>query len=85
MGSIGELVSYARAHPGKLEYGQGNGTTQVVFETMKNRLGIDIVRIAYRIVPAATNDLVAGHIAVAAPDFINGMPFIRAEKSARSP
>ena len=29
--TIGELVSYAKANPGKLEYGQGNGTTQVVF------------------------------------------------------
>jgi tripartite-type tricarboxylate transporter receptor subunit TctC len=54
--------------------------TQIMFESMKNRLGIDIVRIAYRSVPAATTDLVAGHIAIAAPDFINGMPFIRAGK-----
>ena len=37
--SMSELVSYARANPGKLEYGQGNGTTQVVFETMKKRVG----------------------------------------------
>jgi len=51
-----------------------------MFESMKNRLGIDIVRIAYRSVPAATTDLVAGHIAIAAPDFINGMPFIRARQ-----
>ena len=76
--SMGELVSYARANPGKLEYGQGNGTTQVVFETMKKRVGIDIVRVPYRSNPAATIDLVAGHIAVAAPDYPNGLPQIKA-------
>jgi tripartite-type tricarboxylate transporter receptor subunit TctC len=74
--SMGELVAYARQHPGKLDYGQGNGTTQVVFETMKNRLGLDIVRIAYRSVPAATTDLVAGHIALAAIDYTNALPHI---------
>lgn len=75
--TIGDLIAYAKAQPGKLEYGHGNGTTEVMFETMKNRLGLDIVRIAYRSVPAATTDLVAGHIAIAAPDFPNGLPHIR--------
>jgi hypothetical protein len=26
---MGEFVAYAKANPGKLEYGQGDGTTQV--------------------------------------------------------
>jgi tripartite-type tricarboxylate transporter receptor subunit TctC len=75
--SMGEFVTYAKANPGKLEYGQGNGTTQVVFETMKKRIGIDVVRVPYRSNPAATTDLVAGHIAVAAPDYLNGLPQIK--------
>jgi len=74
--SMGELVGFARQHPGKLEYGHGNNTTQIVFETLKNRLGLDIVRIAYRSVPAATTDLVAGHIAIAAIDYTNALPHI---------
>ncbi len=76
--SMADLVAYAKANPGKLEYGQGNGTTQVVFETMKKRTGIDVVRVPYRSNPAATLDLVAGHIAVAAPDYPNGLPQIKA-------
>jgi tripartite-type tricarboxylate transporter receptor subunit TctC len=76
--TIGELVSYAKANPGKLDYGQGNGTTEVVFETFKRRVGIDLVRVPYRSGPAATMDLVAGHIAVAAPDYPNGLPQIKA-------
>lgn len=74
--SMGELVSFARQHPGKLEYGQGNNTTEVAFETMKKRLGIDVVRIAYRSVPAATTDVVAGHIALSAIDYTNALPHI---------
>ena len=76
--SMAEFVAYAKANPGRLEYGQGNGTTEVVFETMKKRVGIDIVRVPYRSNPAATIDLVAGHIAVGAPDYPNGLPQIRA-------
>jgi tripartite-type tricarboxylate transporter receptor subunit TctC len=76
--SMADLVAYAKANPGKLEYGQGNGTTQVVFETMKKRVGIDVVRVPYRSNPAATIDLVAGHIAMAAPDYPNGLPQIKA-------
>jgi tripartite-type tricarboxylate transporter receptor subunit TctC len=75
--TMGEFVTYAKANPAKLEYGQGNGTTQVVFETMNRRVGIDVVRVPYRSNPAATTDLVAGHIAVAAPDYLNGLPQIK--------
>ncbi len=45
---------------------------------MKKRAGIDVVRVPYRSNPAATTDLVAGHIAVAAPDYLNGLPQIKA-------
>jgi tripartite-type tricarboxylate transporter receptor subunit TctC len=76
--TIGELVSYAKANPGKLEYGHGNSTGQIVGETMKKRTGIDIVRVAYRSNPAAVTDLIAGHIAMMIPDFNTGMPQVKA-------
>jgi|HubBroStandDraft_6_1064221.scaffolds.fasta_scaffold31493_3 tripartite-type tricarboxylate transporter receptor subunit TctC len=76
--TIGDLVSYAKANPGKLEYGHGNSTGQIVGETLKKRTGIDIVRVAYRSNPAAVTDLIAGHIAMMIPDFNTGLPQVRA-------
>jgi tripartite-type tricarboxylate transporter receptor subunit TctC len=76
--TIGDLISYAKANPGKLEYGHGNSTGQIVGETLKRRTGIDIVRVAYRSNPAAVTDLIAGHIAMMIPDFNTGLPQVRA-------
>jgi putative tricarboxylic transport membrane protein len=76
--TIGDLVSYAKANPGKLEYGHGNSTGEIVGETLKKRTGIDIVRVAYRSNPAAVTDLIAGHIAMMIPDFNTGLPQVRA-------
>ena len=78
--SMAELVAYARANPGKLEYGHGNSTGQIVGETIKHRTGIDIVRVAYRSNPAAVTDLIAGHIAMMIPDFGTGLEQLRAGK-----
>jgi tripartite-type tricarboxylate transporter receptor subunit TctC len=76
--TIGDFVAYAKANPGKLEYGHGNSTGQIVGETLKKRTGIDIVRVAYRSNPTAVTDLMAGHIAMMIPDFNTGMPQVRA-------
>ena len=78
--SMSELVAYAKAKPGKLEYGHGNSTGQIVGEAIKNRIGIDIVRVAYRSNPAAVTDLIAGHIAMMIPDFGTGLEQLRAGK-----
>jgi tripartite-type tricarboxylate transporter receptor subunit TctC len=76
--TIGELVAYAKANPGKLEYGHGNSTGEIVGETLKKRTGIDIVRVAYRSNPPAMTDLIAGHIAMMIPDFNTGLPQVQA-------
>jgi tripartite-type tricarboxylate transporter receptor subunit TctC len=39
--TIGEFVDYAKRNPGKLSYGTGNSTGQIVGETLKKRTGID--------------------------------------------
>lgn len=45
-----ELVAYAKAHPGKLNYGSsGVGSTAYLsWELFKNRAGVDIVHIPYK-------------------------------------
>jgi tripartite-type tricarboxylate transporter receptor subunit TctC len=78
--SMAELVAYAKANPGKLEYGHGNSGGQIIGEKLKSTAGIDIVRVAYRSNPPAMTDLIAGHIKMAATDLNTAMPQIHAGK-----
>ncbi|MEK7946453.1 tripartite tricarboxylate transporter substrate binding protein [Pigmentiphaga sp. YJ18] len=64
VGSVPELIAYAKAHPGKLTYGsQGNGSTShltgQLFATMT---GTSLVHIPYKGEGPALTDLMAGRI-----------------------
>ena len=62
--SLAELVSYAKANPGKLTFASpGVGTsTHLVGELLKLKAGIDIVHVPYRGGGPAITDYVAGRI-----------------------
>lgn len=62
--NLQELIAYAKANPGKLNYGSaGNGTiTHLYGEIFKQAAGIDIVHVPYRGSALAMNDLIAGQI-----------------------
>ncbi len=77
---MAEFVAHVKANPGKLSYGTGNSTGQIVGETLKKRTGIDLVRVAYRSNPTAMTDLLAGHIQMMVPDMTTGLPQVKAQK-----
>jgi tripartite-type tricarboxylate transporter receptor subunit TctC len=62
--SPAEFLAYARANPGKLNYGSaGNGSiNQIGAELLKSAAAIDLTHVPYRGVPLALNDLIAGHV-----------------------
>src|SRR3954451_17148747 len=62
--TIPELIAYAKANPGKLNYGSaGPGTPQnISCELFKMMAGVDLVHVPYRGGAPATTDLVAGHV-----------------------
>ena len=78
--SMQELVAYAKANPGKLSYGVGNSTAQIVGEALKKRTGIDVVRVPYKSNPAVMTDLLGGQIPIMVPDFNTGLPQLKAGK-----
>jgi len=78
--TIKEMVAYAKANPGKLSYGHGNSTGQISGEVMKQRTGIDMVRVPYVSNPQAATDLMAGHLPLMVVDFSNGIANIKAGK-----
>jgi tripartite-type tricarboxylate transporter receptor subunit TctC len=62
--SVVELVAYAKANPGKVNYGStGNATAlHLAGELFGQATGISIVHVPYKSVAAATMDLLAGQL-----------------------
>src|SRR6201990_1169409 len=64
--TIPEFIAYAKANPGKINYGSaGPGTPQnIACELFKMMAGVDLVHVPYRGGAPATTDLLAGHLQV---------------------
>ncbi len=61
-GSVTELVAYARANPGKLDYSAGSTAFQVATEMLKQMTGTDIRHIPYKGSAAAIAAVIAGDV-----------------------
>ena len=83
--TIQEMAAFAKANPGKLSYGHGNASGQIVGETLKSKLGFNIVRVPYSSNPTALTDLLSNSIQLMAIDYLNGVPLAesRAYRFAR--
>src|SRR3954469_18287998 len=64
--TIPEFIAYARANPGKINYGSaGPGTPQnIACELFKMMTGVELVHVPYRGGAPAVTDLVGGHLHV---------------------
>jgi tripartite-type tricarboxylate transporter receptor subunit TctC len=60
--TLAELVDYARANPGKLNYATGNTTGIVSSAYFASLAGIQLVHVPYKGEPQAVTDLVAGRV-----------------------
>jgi tripartite-type tricarboxylate transporter receptor subunit TctC len=60
--TLGELIEYARANPGKLNYATGNTTGIVSSAYFASLAGIQVVHVPYKGEPQALTDLVAGRV-----------------------
>ena len=59
--TVGELVAYAKAHPGKLNYGAPTGALpHLTAEMFKTAAGVDIVHVPYKGAATAITDLLSG-------------------------
>ncbi len=80
--SIGELITYANANPGKLNYATpGNGSlSHLATEMFKNATGINIVHIPYKGMGNALTDLLAGQIQLTFGSIPAALPHIRTQR-----
>ena len=62
--NLRELIAYAKAHPGKLNYASvGPGSSQHLgMELLKRMAGVDIVHVPYKGSSPAMNDLLGGQV-----------------------
>ena len=65
--SVAELIAYAKANPGKVQFGSSGIASphHLAGELLKLKTGIDIVHVPYRGGALSANDLAGGHIAMA--------------------
>src|SRR3954462_1369497 len=80
--TIPELIAYAKANPGKINYGSaGPGTPQnISCELFKMMAGVDLVHVPYRGGAPATTDLVGGHLQVIFAPVSESIEHIKAGK-----
>jgi len=79
--TAGELVAYAKAHPGKLSFGASLGTPpHLLGEYFRARTMTDIVYVPYKGGSQAVPDLLSGRVQIGADAPALMMPHIRAGK-----
>ena len=80
--TIPEFIAYAKANPGKMNYGSaGHGTPQnISCELFKMMAGVDLVHVPYRGGAPATTDLVGGHLQVIFSPVSESIQHIKAGK-----
>jgi tripartite-type tricarboxylate transporter receptor subunit TctC len=80
--NVKELIAYAKANPGKLNYASsGVGTTpHLAGEMLKNRFGLDITHVAYKGAAPALTDTIGGTAKMGFKTALSAIPSIQAGK-----
>ena len=77
--SVAEFIAYAKANPGKLNYGSGGigATPFLAAELFKSMTGIDAVHVPYKGGAPALADLVAGQLSFMIENVPGTLPFVK--------
>jgi tripartite-type tricarboxylate transporter receptor subunit TctC len=80
--TIQEFVSYARSHPGKLNFASPGAATgqRLTFELLKQAAGIDVVHVAYKGGAPAGQAVVAGEVESMIMNIAEALPMLQASK-----
>jgi tripartite-type tricarboxylate transporter receptor subunit TctC len=78
--SVAELIAYAKAHPGKLNFASAGtgGSVHLAGELFKLLAGVDIVHVPYRGSGPMVTDLIAGNVDLAFDNFPSSIGAARA-------
>jgi tripartite-type tricarboxylate transporter receptor subunit TctC len=78
--SVKELIAYARANPGRINYGSGGqGThTHLIIELFKLKAGVEMTHIPYKGSGPAVVDLIGGQIQLTFGAAVSMLPHVKA-------
>jgi tripartite-type tricarboxylate transporter receptor subunit TctC len=75
--SVPELVTYAKANPGRLSFASANASSVVAGETLKRTAGLDLLHVPYRSSVPAVQDVLGGRVSMLFTDMATGLPHHR--------
>ena len=78
--SVSELIAYAKANPGRLNYSAGSTAFQVATEMLKQMTGIDVKHIPYKGSAASITAVIAGDVQMT---IVDTPPLVPQLKSGR--
>jgi tripartite-type tricarboxylate transporter receptor subunit TctC len=79
--TVGEFIAYAKANPGKLNYGASIGTPPHLLSTLfATKAGIDVVYVPYKGSAASVTDLLSGQTQFTIDGLTGLFPLIQAGK-----
>ena len=78
--SVQELIAYANANPGKLNYSAGSTAFQVATEMFKQMTGTDIKHIPYKGSVQAINAVIAGDVQMTIVDSPPVLPHVKGKQ-----
>jgi tripartite-type tricarboxylate transporter receptor subunit TctC len=79
--TLADLLAYAKANPGKLNFGYFNASSQVPAEVLGKRAGVEWQAVAYKAIGNAWTDLYAGAIQFMFVDLTAGRGQVVANKA----
>jgi tripartite-type tricarboxylate transporter receptor subunit TctC len=75
--TVGELVAYGKANPGKLSYASGSSSAIVSGATFAHNAGLDLLHVPYKSSPPALNDVMGGRVSMMFVDILTGLPHVQ--------
>jgi tripartite-type tricarboxylate transporter receptor subunit TctC len=82
--SLAELIAYAKARPGQLNFGYGAPSRQIVGGLMAHMAGLEVTEVSYRGQPEALNDTAQGRLSYTFSDLGDALVWAR-EGRVRAP
>ena len=80
--SVGDLIDYARAHPGKLNFGSSGagGGAHLSGEMLKTLMKLSMTHVPYKGVAPALQDVIAGHIDFMFASILTAKPLVESKQ-----
>ena len=80
--NVAELVAYAKAHPGQLNYASsGNGTiVHLTGELFSSMAGMKMTHVPYKGTALAVPDLMSGQVSIMFDNIVSALPYLKGGK-----